>query len=160
MDNANIQFPLKKRTSMKQTQITCGYTQVQLMEVRFCFVLFCFVFFTILYSYLSVQFISVAQSCPTLCNPMDCSTPGFHVHHQLQEFTQTHVHWVGDAIQPPHPLLFLSPPSFNLSQHQGLPMNQFFTSPSQNTGVSASASVLPMNIHDWFSLGWTSLNSL
>ena len=66
------------------------------------------------------QFSSVTQSCLTLCNPMDCSTPSFPVHHQLPEFTQTHVHWVGDAIQPSHPLLFPSPPAFNLSQHQGL----------------------------------------
>ena len=60
----------------------------------------------------SVQFISVTQSCPTLCDPMNCSTPGLPVHHQLQEFTQTHVHQVGDAIQPSHPLspLFLLPP--------------------------------------------------
>ena len=66
------------------------------------------------------QFSSVAQSCPTLCNPMDCSTPGLPVHHQLLEFTQTHVYWVGDAIQPSHPLSSPSPPPFNLSQHQGL----------------------------------------
>ena len=59
-----------------------------------------------------VQFSWVAQSCPTLCNPMDCSTPGLPVHHQLLEFTQTHVHWVGDAIQPSHPLSSLSP-AFN-----------------------------------------------
>ena len=65
------------------------------------------------------QFISVAQSCPTLCDPMDGSTPGLPVHHQLPEFTQTHVHWVGDAIQPSHPLSSPSP-TFNLSQHQGL----------------------------------------
>ena len=62
----------------------------------------------------------VAESCLTLCNPMDCSTPGFPVHCQLPEFTQTHVHWVGDAIQPSHPLLFPSPRAFNFSQHQGL----------------------------------------
>ena len=68
----------------------------------------------------SVQFSSVAQSCPTLCNPMDCSTPGFVVHHQLLELTQTHVHWVGYSIQPSHPLSFPSPPALNLSQHQGL----------------------------------------
>ena len=68
----------------------------------------------------SVQFISVAQSCPTLCDPMNCSMPGFPVHHQLPEFTQTHVHWVGDAIQPSHPLSCPSPPAFSLSQHQGL----------------------------------------
>ena len=66
------------------------------------------------------QFSSVTQSCPTLCDPMDCSTPGLPVHHQLPEFTQTHVHWVGDAIQPSHPLSSPSPPVFNLSQHQGL----------------------------------------
>ena len=63
----------------------------------------------------SVQFSSVAQSCLTLCNPMDCSTPGLPVHHQLPEFTQTHVHWVGDDIQPSHPLSSPSPPAFNLS---------------------------------------------
>ena len=67
------------------------------------------------------QFSSVTQSCPTLGDPMDCSTPGLPVHHQLPEFTQTHVHWVGDAIQPFHPLqLSPSPPAFSLSQHQGL----------------------------------------
>ena len=67
-----------------------------------------------------VQFSSVAQSCPTLCDPMNCSTPGLPVHHQLPEFTQTHVHWVGDPIQPSHPLSSPPPPAFNLSQHQGL----------------------------------------
>ena len=66
-----------------------------------------------------VQFSSVAQSCLTLCDPTDCSTPGFPVHHQLPEFTQTHVHRVGDAIQPSHPLSFPSPAP-NTSQHQGL----------------------------------------
>ena len=68
----------------------------------------------------SVQFSSVAQSCPTLCDSMNCSTPGLPVHHQLSEFTQTHVHRVGDAIQPSHPLLSPSPPAPNPSQHQGL----------------------------------------
>ena len=66
------------------------------------------------------QFSSVSQSCPTLCDPMDCSTSGLPVYHQLQEFTQTHAHWVGDAIQPFHPLSSPSPPAFSLSQHQGL----------------------------------------
>ena len=66
------------------------------------------------------QVSSVVQSCPTLCDPMDCSMPGFPVHHQLLELTQTHVHRIGDAIQPSHPLLPPSPPAFNLSQHQGL----------------------------------------
>ena len=69
---------------------------------------------------ISVQFSSVAQSYPTLCNPMDCSTPGLPVHHQLPEVTQTHVHCVGDAIQPSHPLLSPSPSAPNPSQHQGL----------------------------------------
>ena len=68
----------------------------------------------------SVQFSSVAQSCPTLCDPMNRSTPGLPVHHQLLEFTQTHVHRVSDAIQPSHPLSSPSPPAPNSSQHQGL----------------------------------------
>ena len=68
----------------------------------------------------SAQFSSVTQSCLTLCDPMDCSMPGLPVHHQLPEFTQTHVHQVGDAIQPSHPLSSPSPPALNLSQHQGL----------------------------------------
>ena len=68
----------------------------------------------------SVQFSSIAQLCPMLCDPMNCSTPGLLVHHQLPEFNQTHVHRVGDGIQPSHPLLSPSPPAFNLSQHQGL----------------------------------------
>ena len=67
-----------------------------------------------------VQFSWVAQSCPTLCNPMNCSMPGLPVHHQLLESTQTHAHRVGDAIQPSHPLSPPSPPALNLSQHQGL----------------------------------------
>ena len=67
-----------------------------------------------------VQFSSAAQSCPTLCDPMGCSTPGLPVHHQLLECTQTHVHLVGDTIQPSHPLSSPSPPALNLSQHQCL----------------------------------------
>ena len=67
-----------------------------------------------------VQFSLVAQSCPILCDPMDCSTPGFPVHHQLLELAQTHVHTVRDAIKQSHPLSSPSPPTFNLSQHQGL----------------------------------------
>ena len=67
-----------------------------------------------------IEFSSVTQSCLTLCDPIDCSTPGLPVHHQLLEFTQTHVHRVGVAIQPSHPLLAPSPPTLNLSQHQGL----------------------------------------
>ena len=84
-----------------------------------------------------------SQSCPTLCNTMDCSTPGFPVHHHLPEFTQPHVHRVSDAIQPSHPLSSPSPPALNLSQRQGL-----FTSGGQSIRVSASASIFPMNIQD------------
>ena len=73
------------------------------------------------------QFSSVAQSCPTLCNPMNHNTPGLPVHQQLPEFTQTHVHRVSDAIQPSHPLSSPSPPAPNPSQHQSFPMSQVFT---------------------------------
>ena len=69
---------------------------------------------------LTLAFSSVVQSCLTLCDPMNCSTPGLPVHHQLPEFTQTHAHQVGDAIQPSHPLLSPSPPAPNSSQHQSL----------------------------------------
>ena len=73
-----------------------------------------------LQKFLISQFSSVTQSCPTLCNPMNCSTPGLPIHHQLPEFTQTHVHRVGDAIQPSHPLSSPSPPVPNHPQHQSL----------------------------------------
>ena len=91
---------------------------------------------------------------------VDCSTPGFPVHHQLPELAQTHVHQVGNAIQPSHPLSCPYLPAFNLSQHQGLFQCQFFASGGQSIGVSASASVLPMAILDWFPLGWTGWISL
>ena len=78
---------------------------------------------------------SVAQSCLTLCDPMECSMPGLPVHHQLPKLAQTHVHRVGDAIQPSHPLSSLSL-AFNLSQHQSFPMSQFFASGGQRTGAS------------------------
>ena len=74
----------------------------------------------------SDQIRSVAQSCPTLCDPMNCSTPGLPVHHQLPEFTQTHVHRVSDAIQPSHPLSSPSPPAPNPSPHESFPMSQLF----------------------------------
>ena len=76
--------------------------------------------FNMLSRLVSVQLSSVAQSCPTLCDPMNCSMPGLPVHHQLPESTETHVHRVGDVTQPSHPLLSPSPPALNLSQHQGL----------------------------------------
>ena len=106
----------------------------------------------IMFLFSSVQLL---LSCPTLCYPMACSTPGFPAHHQLPEFTQTHVHWVDDDIQPSHPLSSPSP-SFSLSQHQGL--FQWVSSLHQVDKVLGdSASVLPMNIQVWFPLGLTGL---
>ena len=108
----------------------------------------------------SVHFSSVAQSCPTLCDPMDCSTPGFPIHHRILEPTQTHVHCVSDAISHLifcYPLLLLLQ-SFPASG--SFQMSQFFAWGGQSTGVSASAFVLPMNIQDWFPLGWTTWISL
>ena len=87
----------------------------QVEDFVFLFGLICYLY---LWNNFSVQF--SLQSCPTLCDPMDCSTPGLPVHHQLPELAQTHVDQVNDAIQPPHPLSSPSPPTFNLSQHQGL----------------------------------------
>ena len=104
---------------------------------------------------------SVTKLCLTLCHPMDYSTPGSSVLHYLPEFAQVLVHWVGDAIQPSHPLSSPSPPTFNLSQHQeSFPMSQLFASGGQIIGASASASVLPMNIQGWFPLVLTGLISL
>ena len=109
----------------------------------------------------NIMFSSATQPCPTLCDPMNHSTPGHAAHHKLPEFTQTHVHWVGDAIQPSHPVLSPSPPGFNLSQHQGFFYNESVT-PIRwpKYWVSASASDLPMNIQDWSPLGWTGWISL
>ena len=114
-------------------------------------------------SYLSsVQFRSVAQSYPTLCHSMNHSTPGLPAHHQLLEFTQTHVHRVSDAIQPSYPLSSPSPPAPNPSQHQSFPMSQLFAWGGQSTGVSALASFLPKKSQGWSpseSTGWISLQS-
>ena len=105
--------------------------------------------------YNSVQFSSVAQLCPTLCNPMDCSIRGLPVQYQLHEFTQTHVHWVhpiiSSSVIPFSSCLQSFPPSGSFQ------MSQFSASGAQSFGVSALASVLPMNIQDWFPLvltGW------
>ena len=103
----------------------------------------------------SDQIRSVTQSCLTLCDPMNRSTPGLPVHHQLPECTQTHVHWVGDAIQPSYPLSSPSPLALNPSQHQSFPMSQLFAWGDQSIGVSASASFLPKNTQDWSLLDWT-----
>ena len=100
------------------------------------------------------QFSSVSQSCPTLCEPTDCSMPGSPSYHQQPEPTQVHVHWVGEVMWPSHPLSSPSPPAFNPTLGS-FPVSQFFASGGQSIGVSASASILPMNIQHWFPLGWT-----
>ena len=104
---------------------------------------------------------SVTQLCLTLCNARDCSTPGFPVHYQLPELAQTHVHWVGDAIQPSHPLSSPSPPAFNLSQHQGLfqwvgSLHQVVT----ELELQLQHQSFQWVIQGWFPLGWTGLSSL
>ena len=108
----------------------------------------------------SLQFSSVTQSCPTLCDPVDCSMPGFSVHPQLPELAQTHVHWVGDTIQPSHlchPLLLLSSifPTIRVFSNESV-----FASGGQSIGAPALASVLSMNIQYWFPLGLIGLISL
>ena len=110
-----------------------------------------------------IQFRSVAQACPTLCDPMDGSAPGPPVHHQLPEFTQTHVHWVSDAIQTPHTLSSPSPPALNISKLHGLfkrVSSSHQVAKPTSGAVSASTTVLPMNTQDWFLLGWTGWISL
>ena len=111
-------------------------------------------------SFSSVQFISVAQSCPALCDPMNCSTPGLAVDHQLQEFTLTHVHRVGDAIQPSHLLSSPSPPAHNPSQH--LSLFQWVSSSHEVAKVlefQLQHQLLPKNTQGW-SLEWTGWISL
>ena len=98
---------------------------------------------------------SVTKSCPTICNPMDCSTPGFPVLHYVLECAQTHVHWVGDAIQPSHPVVPFSSCLQSFLASGSFLMSQLFVSGGQS--IRASASVLPMNIQDWFLLGLTGL---
>ena len=105
---------------------------------------------------MSLQFSSIAQLCPTLCDPMNRSTPGLPVHHQLLEFTQTHIHSVSSAIQSSHPLSSPSPPAPNPSQHQSLfPMSQLFAWGGQSTGVSALASFFPKKSQGWSPSEWT-----
>ena len=103
--------------------------------------------------YTSVQVVQFTLSRVRIfLTPWTAAYQASLVNHQLLGFTQTHVHWVGDAIQPSHPLSSISPPAFNLSQHQDLFQSQFFTSGGQSIEVSGSASVLPMNIQDWLPL--------
>ena len=135
----------------------CTYIFVLYIYVCICMYIYISVYVCV---YISVQFSSLAQSCLTLCNPMNGSTLGFPVHHQLPEFTQTHVHQVSDAIQPSHPLSSPYPSAFNLSTSGSFQMSQLFPSGGQSIGVWASTSVLPMNIQDWFPLCWTGWISL
>ena len=117
-------------------------------------------YFLILVPRSFLQFSSATQSCLTFCDPMDCSPPGLPVHHQLPELAQTHVHWVGWC----HRTISSSVVPFSCLQtfpaSGSFPMSQFFASDGQSIGVSASTSVLPINIQDWFPLGWTGWISL
>ena len=109
------------------------------------------------YQFSSVQLLSRVW----LCNPMNRSTPGLPVHHQLLEFTQTHVHRVGDVIQPSHPLSSPSPPApKSLPASRSFPMSQLLAWGGQSTGVSALASFLPKNTHGWSPSEWTGWISL
>ena len=103
----------------------------------------------------NAQFSSVAQSCPTLCDPLNCSMLGLSVHHQLPEFTETHVHQVGDAIQPSHPVVPFSSCHQSLPASESFPMSQLFAWGGQSTGGSALASFLPKKSQGWVPLGWT-----
>ena len=135
------------------------YFGVNLLNLSFDFLIFCFLFLTsICLLVVTFLLLFVVQPSPTLCNPMDCSMPGFPVLHHLLELTQTHVHRVGDAIQPSHPLSSPSPPAFNLFQHQGL--NELALHIRWPTYWSFSFSISPSNEYsglisfriDWFDL--------
>ena len=138
-------YKFKSVATLCWTKISAPYSQQHLLILYLC----------------SVQFSSVAQSCLTLCDPMNRSMPGLPVHHQLLEFTQTHVHRVSDAIQPSHPLSSPSPPAPNPSQHQS-PFQWVNSSHwgGQSIGVSASASFLPKKSQGWSPSEWTGWISL
>ena len=112
------------------------------------------------YQSVSQSVSSFPQLCPTLCDLMNPSMPGLPVHHQLPEYTQTHVHRVGDAIQPSHPLSSRSSPAPNHSQHESFPVSQLFSWGGQSTGVSALASFLPKKSQGWSPSEWTGWISL
>ena len=103
---------------------------------------------------------SFDKSCLTLCDPMDCSTPGLPVPHYLPEIAQVHVHWIGGAIQPSHPVTLFSFCLQSFPAWGSFPISQFFTSGGQSIGASASAPVLPMNIQGWCPLGLICLMSI
>ena len=148
---------------MSEGDLGCKLARV---KCKTCFFFFLVIAINFNGSVPFICFCSVTQTCPTLCNPMDCSTPGLPVHHQLPELAQTHVHRVGDPLSWwCHPTISSSVvpfsscfPSFPASG--SFPMSQLSISGGQSTGASASASVLPMNIQDWFPLGLTDLISL
>ena len=114
------------------------------------------IFISLSQTYISVQLSSVTQLCPTLCDSMDCSTPGVPVHHQPPEPTQTHVHWVGVAIQPAVSSSVVPVSSYlqSFPTSGSFEMSQLFAWGGQSVGASASASVLPKNTQDWSPLGW------
>ena len=114
--------------------------------------------FGLCFTGISISFIAYTELCSVQFSRsiMSNSLGGLPVHHQHLEFTQTCVHWVGDAIQPSHPVIPFSSYLQSFQASRSFPVSQFFTSGGQSTGVSASASVLPMNIQGGFPLGWTS----
>ena len=115
-----------------------------------------------IFNYYEFCLLSPVQSlsCVRICDPMNCSTPGLPVHHQLPEFTQYHVHRVGDAIQPSHPVFPFSSCPQSLPASESFPMSQLFAWDGQSIGVSALTSVLPVNTQNWSPLEWTGWISL
>ena len=144
---ATVHGVAKSRTQLSNYQThthTCTHTPTLLVAVKIS----------------TVQFSSVTQWCSTICEPVDCSMPGLPVHCQLLGVTQTHVRWVGDAIQPSHPIIPFPSCLQSFPASGSFLVSQFFESGGQSLGVLASASVLPMNIQDWFPLRWTGWISL
>ena len=117
-------------------------------------------YMSIFFRMLSIQFSSVTKLCPTLCYPMDGRMPDFLVHHQHPELAQTHVNWVGDAIELSSSVVPFASYFHSFGESGFFSMSQFFTSGSQSVGASSSSSALPMNIQDWFPLGLMGLISL
>ena len=134
-----------KKWEMEETWSKNGHTELEGF-MRY-FYIFYFIFLSHVNFEASVQFSSVAQSCPTLCDPKNCSTPGLPIHHQLPEFTQTQVHWISDAISSTV-VPFSSCPQ-SLPASESFPMSQPFAWGGQNTGVSTLASFLPNKSQGW-----------
>ena len=150
-----IDFWMLNQSSIPRINSTWLWYIILFIHCWVCFAntflrIFIFIFLRDICCYL------VIKSYPDLSESMDCSASGLLVLYYFLQFAQTHVPWVGDAIQPCHPLLPSSPPALSLSQHQ----SRFFASGGQSIGASALASILPMNIQDWFPLGLTGFISL